>query len=379
MDYNRTLHTLLEHSCPSIKYRIRRELLGEETDTSVMRNLQIGITTNGMVKTALAYQKPSGKFGEVFHSGIDFNLKTQSVRPGAEGIFRFLSEMGLSTLNPRFQMAIESLQNDDWFGEKKGVCWVYYPEHNMYGLDFVRSVTLAQLATEEEYDFSEFVSHAIQVLAELTEFESYEDLTSTFDDRGRIRLVFRDGVRFPEIYHLKLLAYTSSWRTKEQRKIVLKGVQRIVDLSPIRSVKVLHKRMCLGPATIYPSNLRIDLRQLTDGGWNRNSWSDWFHTFDLFARMGVVEHIPELRRQAVQLMEILDEGDGFFNLKLTEKHFRRWTIYTGAALEDRWTDESRKWDLTFRSMLILYHSGLLDAQSVNTVGTSCATTKTGGT
>ena len=80
---------------------------------------------------------------------------------------------------------------------------------------------------------------------------------------------------------------------------------------------------------------------------------------ELFARMGIVKRVPSLLRQASELKEMLEEGDGIFPIKPHDGYFKAWGVYSGFALEDSWKNDRWKYDMTFRSLLILKYAGLL--------------------
>ncbi|QSX05702.1 hypothetical protein JYG23_13705 [Sedimentibacter sp. zth1] len=83
----------------------------------------------------------------------------------------------------------------------------------------------------------------------------------------------------------------------------------------------------------------------------------WFHRMELLSRLGVVNHIEELKEQVDFLRNILVENDGIFKNKLSHYYFTKWGTYTGLALEKDWRSKKRRMcDLTFRSLLILYNS-----------------------
>lgn len=75
--------------------------------------------------------------------------------------------------------------------------------------------------------------------------------------------------------------------------------------------------------------------------------------------MGIVKIVPSLLRQANELKGMLDEGDGIFPIRPHEGYFKAWSVYSGLALEDSWKDNRWKYDMTFRSLLILKYAGLL--------------------
>ncbi len=60
----------------------------------------------------------------------------------------------------------------------------------------------------------EQVLQALSVFKSVTQIESREDLYEPYRDK----FVFRPGILWPCIYHLRLLAFTRRWRTPENRE-----------------------------------------------------------------------------------------------------------------------------------------------------------------
>jgi hypothetical protein len=88
-------------------------------------------------------------------------------------------------------------------------------------------------------------------------------------------------------------------------------------------------------------------------------WAEWFLRMELLARMGILNAVPELQTQALNLKAMLAGNQGWFPLALRKSYFHHWGAYTGLALEADWRKASRhRNDLTFRSRLILHYAGL---------------------
>jgi hypothetical protein len=118
------------------------------------------------------------------------------------------------------------------------------------------------------------------------------------------KLVFKPNVQWPSIYHFRLLAFTHRWRTAENQRMVAEVV----------------KRLCL-------------------------------------ARLGMINMIPELRRQVGILVDMLDADNGCFTKKLTHFYFSKWGGDPGLMLETNWrAPERRVYDLTFRCLLIWHYA-----------------------
>jgi hypothetical protein len=149
------------------------------------------------------------------------------------------------------------------------------------------------------------------------------------------------------------------WKGEEDKLSVINGIKKLIDLSPLQEVRVKYKSRWLAPGGIRPLNLKVNLIDLATEGWNCDNWEQWFMTFEHFARMGIVKDIPELEQQTNQLIDILEEGKGFFSLDIKEEYFSRWGAYLGLALENSWRYGKGRHDLTFRALLILSYAGLL--------------------
>jgi hypothetical protein len=344
----RAMHLLLQDACPAIQYRLRKEILGESPSRPPMRALRRRILTDPRVICVFAHQQPDGYLGAVFHGavpfyGADANKPRKSGNCGAEGSIRFLTEVGLDAGESRLRAALAAVLRPDWFREKHG--WIqHYPRLGLYGGALLQALVLAYAG-----DYSELVAEqadqAAAALCGMINVRRMADITE--DYKGR--LVFKQGAVFPEIYHLKLLAFTPSWRTAELVRAVAAAVNRLIALSPLPIVKVRSGSRLLGPAKIYPSDLSRPLRDFASG-----DWESWFHTFELFARIGVVHRVPALQRQFEELMAILS-GDWSLFETLTDPRFCTWGPYHGLALEPDWTNQSRLRDLLFRALLIAHH------------------------
>lgn len=346
-------HRLLSEAGPSIQYRLRRDILGTPPDAPNMRGLHRQILKDSRVTYVFGWQKPDGYLGEVFHSSVSPRLCQPPRTRGAEGAIRLLSEMGVRSSYRPFHRALQALLRPDWFRDKQGVCWKYYPELGMYGLDMVRAATLVSAGVEDHDFILRQQAEALKTMLGVLEFPSMDGIVETFKNWK----VFKPGVIFPETYHLRLLGRSSRWRNDRTVARLAKAVEHLVDLSPFPSVKVRYKSRWLGPAAIYPHDLGKPLSRMSP-----REWWQWFHTFDLFARMGVVPRVRRLQRQTEELVAILKRSDGMFTPIVDRNHCIQWGPYSGLALEPFEDKRRLVYDLTFRSLLILHHTGILQGR-----------------
>ena len=167
-------------------------------------------------------------------------------------------------------------------------------------------------------------------------------------------MYFNRGIALPDIYYLRLLAFTKGWRSSENTVTLTRALKNIVGLSPLPRIYAKCGSQLIAPGEMQPRDFKRSLRNLQPREWY---W--WLHTMELFARMGVIKQIPVLLNRLNELRKILREGDGFFPFRPTTSVFQKWNVYAGLALEDSWKDKRWKFDLTFRALLILKYAGML--------------------
>lgn len=355
MEFQNALGVLLERTNASIRYRIRRDIL-QEPGTQSLDALYTEILHDPGVEYAFSLQRPDGYFGEVFHSGFSPNGRYHG-KPGVEGVVKYLLEKGIGADDPRLKAGFEVLRQENWLGQSKGVWCAYYPELGLYGPELIRTTLFASAGVANGEELCAGTREAVEVFERLRDASSMAELTESMVSGGQAFAVFRFGVRFPEWYHLKLLAYSTLWRKEPERTAVIEGVKKLIAFSPLPVVRVRLKSRWLAPAAIVLRDLNVDLNDLATEGWDHPNWAAWFQTFELFARMGIVRDIPELERQARQLKEMLAGGNGFFTAKLPLSYFNNWSVYSGMALEGDWRGGRGVYDLTFRALLVLHMVG----------------------
>ena len=351
MKWENAVDEMLENANPSIRYRIRRDILKEPLSAETER-LYAQILDDPQVKYAFSLQKENGYFGDEFHAGFIPKGKSK-INIGAEGIMRFLFEKGAEPSEPRIKAGLEILKKDGWLIKEKGMWCVHYKDIGLYGPEFIRAALLQMFGAVSDADMTPHIRFAVKTFDDLKDVDSCESITEDFKYGGKIYKVFKKGIGFPEYYHLKILAFSDLWKREEDRPNVINGVKKLIGLSPLREVRVKYKSHWIAPGSIRPFDLKADLSRLAAEGWNCDNWEHWFVTFENFARMGIVNEIPELKSQAGQLAGMLDGGSGFFPIGMKEEYFNRWGPNLGLMLENSWKQGRGKYDLTFRALFIL--------------------------
>lgn len=341
MRLENTVEELLESACPSIQYRIRHEILDEPVTTDKMTALQGQILEDTAVKEILKTQSPDGWLGQRFHGYVSL-----------EAGLRLLCEKGVSPEHHVIVRALQALETniDRIVVNEMGKVGKALDDQGMGGVFMMRATVFAYAGEEDHPQVKEQIEFALQGLEAVLKVRSLDEITETY--RGKT--VFREGVVWPSIYYLRLLAFTHNWRNPQQMKMVTEAIQRLVRLSPIPLIYVRHRSQIMAPASfaMQDFNPKVDTM-------SAEQWMMWFHRMELLARLGVVEAIPELSGQLECLKTILARGNGWFNLPINHLYFKQWGAYTGLMLEQNWKRAQRRvYDLTFRSLLILHYAQL---------------------
>lgn len=340
---NDTALYISKRACPSIAYRIRKEILHEDISNPDMQELQIKILNEKEILRILHLKKEDGWLGGSFH-GVD----------EPESCIRYLIEKGVEPRHPVIQDALNAIINRGDKFDEGSMYRVGKPLDDLHlgGSKLIKSCVFAYTGNEQ-YDFVlEQIEEALEVFRYVCSVDSITDIYNIYKDK----LIFKTGVMWPSIYHLRLLAYTNSWKNTKNQEMMVRSISKLVDLSPIPNIKLLYKHQIIAPASIYMNNFNDNMNGLT-----AKEWMMWFHRTELISRLGIALRIPSIRAQIKYVNDLLKANKGLFNMKLNHYYFTKWTQYLGLALEENWkTSDKMINDLTFRCLLINSYNGNTD-------------------
>jgi len=334
------IEELLESACPSIQYRIRQEILNEHLAADDLRGLQERILRDDLVRHVSESQSPDGWLGGRFH-GYD----------SLEGGIRLLREKGVCTDHPVLATALLALEmNTKRIAHEMGKAGAVLDEKGFGGTSMIRASVFAVAEVENKPPVLEQIRVALEGFRAVLTVKTIDSVVEPY--KGQ--LVFKPGVKWPSLYHLRLLAYTRSWRSPDHLAMLVGATERLVKLSPLPYIHVRSNSQLIAPAAFGMQDFSPTMTSM-----NAAQWMMWFQRMELLARLGVLGAITELRRQVNILREMLSEEGGWFDQQITHEYFRRWGAYTGLMLEPDWrTPQRRIFDLTFRSLLIQHYSGM---------------------
>lgn len=340
------IKTLTEDACASIRFRTRKEILGESPDINKYLD---EILADKRVQYAFSWQKENGFLGDFFHAGWIPAVKMKYFGTGAEGALRFLSEMAVPDTFSIVKNCLDALLRDNWNPDRWKWSSVFEPSLGLFGVDNVRAVVFSYFGIEDHDFIQTEIQRTLGYVTAVKDITSIKEITGTYNNK-----LYYSSVPLPDLYNLKLLAFTYNWRTDDNIDVVSRSIEKLIDFSPLPKVYIKLKSQLIAPAQIHPPDLKQSPSNLGPRDW---FW--WMHTMELFSRMGIVQKVSPLLQQAYELKSILERGDGYFPIKPHDGYFKAWSVYSGLALEDNWRNDRWKYDTTFRSLLILKYAGLL--------------------
>ena len=338
MQSERPIKELLKLGCHSIQYRIRHEIFHECVSSDGMKALQTAILQDEAVKGIIDSQTSDGWLGRRFH-GYD----------SLEAGIRLLCEKGVSPEHSALSNALLSLEtNAARIAREMGTVGIALDEGGFGGTRMIQATILAYAGAEHKPLTQEQIGVALEGFRAVLAVGAIDEVTESY--KGK--LVFRPGVQWPSIYHLRLLALTRSWRIPKNQELVIEAVKRLVKLSPIPYIRVRHRSQLIAPASFGMQDFDPVITSM-----NAPQWMIWFHRMELLARLGVVQAVAELQSQVNTLRQMVDKDGGWFTESNSHNYFKQWGAYTGLMLERDWRISRRRiLDLTFRSLLIRYYA-----------------------
>jgi hypothetical protein len=264
------IEELLESACASIRYRIRSEILGQDPGSKVMVALQDEILRDPDVQEVVSWQQPDGWLAWDFHG-----------TKGTETGIRILCEKGVNRQHPVLAQALQALEgHPERMKRGLGKPGSILDELGFGGMQMMRACVFAYAGMEENPFVKEQVVEALGGFKAVLDVDSVKDIVE--DYKGR--LVFKPGIRWPSIYHLRLLAFTRKWRTAEDQAMLAAAVGRLVSLSPLPDIYVLSKSHWIAPASFCMHEWSPDMETMDDVGWMM-----WFHRSECLSRLGVTK------------------------------------------------------------------------------------------
>lgn len=338
---NDALECLINEGCPSIAYRVRKEIRQDNISEQEYLNYQDLIYWEPKVQKILSWQGADGYFGDRLHTA-----PSKSKIWTHEGCVRYLLEMGLTKENEKVRNALHVMLYTGWGKE----CENSRAAH-VFKYEMICASLLAQSGYQDNGIIAEWVDDALQGFRNIADAESCTDLVYKSSDQ---KLIFLEEKYIPVIYHLRLLAFTDFWRTEENLKMLEKSYKKLYEWLPF-------------PPMYYKSKSH-PVAPLGNVCWavNQNFSEDigffWLQFYEMSARMGMLGAESPFRKHFEELKErVLKHDDSIKqHIKNRKSMYVNWSGYSGIALEGEWKlEQQRLRDFMFRVLLIDKYSNRL--------------------
>lgn len=336
MALEEVINNLINNACPSISMRTKEEILGLSLDTLEKSQYLSNIVESPVIHEILEWQQSDGYFGARLHTPIS----RSKIWPH-EGCVRYLLEMGLDINFEPLRRALEALLADNW---EKECAQSKSKAAQIFGEGMIRASLFAR-AGYEDYDFvRQWIDISLQAFRHLALADSLAEIAVPYKDK----YIFTEDKFIPVIYHLRILAFTKTWRTDSNYEMVSTAVNKLYEWLPFPSIYIKAKSQLVAPAGNIMHQYNEDLFNIDD-----SYVYSWLSVYELFARMGMLSTESPFRKHFDNLLSFLAENNNYFLKKLKKKSFFNWSGYSGMALEDSWKSSGKRLnDFGFRIALI---------------------------
>ena len=344
---------LVQHANPSIVYHVKNDILKNITDDE-KRDLQDRILQEKIIQSIITCQKENGWLGNGFHG----SNKNAGPYENQEVGVKYLGEKLVYKDTPVLKNAIEAFKmiSPKLFGEGDTDCNRYAAA----GSDIIKAACVARAGYEDAFDITKEITTALESFRRVTEIKSVTDIVKIrkrpperLNPEG-IAYVFNDYEKWPCWYHLDILAHTNSWRNSENRAMLADSFNKLLKdtglhYSPAYCVDIGHLVGCCGA---FREGMKLGIET---GG----EYYVFLDLVEYMCRCGLYSLVPPLKKEVDIIYDSIDE-QGICRANYVEKALKGMGCYGGGQLEVDWRSRTRKLcDVTYRGLLILYHSGLL--------------------
>lgn len=345
---------LLAHANPSIRLRIKKEVLQTITPQEE-KALQEQILDEKIIRFIGEKQQENGWIGLGFHG----SNKNAGQYDNQETATKYMGEKGLkgTTLLNRAMDAYVTTALTDWIYGTRGHYWSEF-EIPAQGQNIIRCACIARAHYDDEIDISPQIKLSLESFERVTQVDSIQDVSRPVK-KGRL---FNKNERWPCRYHLEILAFSAEkWKSEENIAMLAESFKRLMrtDREEIINTPV---SCWTGSHAVGPCWLLNEGYSISGDGLNHHTKDGVRRTnlekVEWLLRCGLYPYLPELRREVEFIMDNVSQ-DGICSVEMYEKELRGWGPYFGGQLETDWrANIRRQCDITFRALLIAHYAGI---------------------
>jgi len=350
---------LLENANPSIKKRVKSEILNDLTPQETV-HYQEQILAEPIIQKIMTCQKENGWIGDIVNGGV----YTQG------GAVHYLVQKAVDKSTPVLERAMDAFINvplNDRCYNHRGQVYDEFKYPGM-GPNLIRCGYIAAAGYDDVCNITPQIQLSLDSFKRVLAIDSVFDILHVTKKGGKEKYCFNDYEKWPCVIHLGILAATHSWRSEENIKIISMAINEMMKTDKPELISFLPGSQvgCLGgvfPAQgltvmgsgVYPSPILCPIGH--DGKDHNGKYH--FTLLETFARCGVIPYVPALSKIVDEIAASID-NDGICRLPRVAEDLFRTRDYYGLQLETDWKSKTRKaCDITFRALLILHYSGCI--------------------
>lgn len=352
MTYNKSIDFLLNNAGPSIRYRVKKEILNNITPAEETA-LQAQILNEKIIRFMAEKQQPNGWIGLGFHG----SSKNAGQYDNQETATKYMGEKGLkgTPILDKAMSAYVTTKLTDLCYETRGNL---YSEFIIpaFGQNMIRCACIARAHYDDIIDISPQIGVALESFKKVIEVDSIFDVSRP---AKKFRL-FNDGERWPCRYHLEILAFTESWKTDSNIRMLAEAFRRLMrtDRPEIMNTDVAcWVGHAVGPLWYLKEGYSVStnaINQYDSSGVRKVN----FEKVEWLCRCGLYPYLPELQAEVEFIAEHINT-EGICDVPFYENEFRGWGPYAGLQLEENWKSKIRRaCDITFRALLIMHYADM---------------------
>lgn len=350
MKYNKKMiDFLLNNAGASIRYRVKREILGNITDEEENK-LQEEIMAEPISVLIANCQKENGWIGNGFHGPN----KDAGPYENQECGTKYLAEKGVRKNNHVLQKAMDAFMTvplSNLCYRTKGKVYDEF-KFAANGQNLIRCACIARAGYDDLIDIQPQIQLSLDSFRRVLEVDSIIDVSRKI--KSCTYRLFNNYEKWPCRYHFDILAHTNSWKNKENCEMLARSFEKLMrtdrpDLISMGAISwVGHP---LGTLGCFSEGYAI--RYEKNGVSVVN-----LEAIEWLVRCGVHHYLPALQKEIETIRNSIDE-EGICRIAVDEEHLRGISTYSGLQIEKDWKSETRKLcDITFRALLILHYSEL---------------------
>ncbi len=368
MDLSKSIDFLLENAGPVIQYRLRKEILNNLSPTDEA-NLLEQIYQTPHFKLLQSYVKPNGYIGSGMHSWDTWRGVKLHETPLQDGetAARLLSYYAIPKTHPIIVNYVAAMRNEDILRKEFSYIPPEIPrfEHRFSGLNNGNSLMSliyamqAMLGYGDDFDdVRQFQLISLKGFRRILEISSLDEITKLgTNTKRRYNYPYIEADEyFPDVYTLTMLAYTQSWRTDENRKMLTDSINHInVIMKPENNMHIRINGKFYAPCFAFVRPFRSFSPDIIDSILYRRLLTE-------IAMLGVGKNVDIVNETIANIMDALDD-DGILKMNFALPHNKRYspqkieypTPYVDVRLEpDYKSKTSLMCDLTYWAVELLH-------------------------